>query len=87
MVDQRSDHGTDHGTDRRVSHGTTREAGGRGPGTDGGGAPPGTDRSAAPPDMSDGAVAKPRFWGPASWWRLGLAAFAVLILALLLFGR
>ena len=35
----------------------------------------------------DGEVASPRFWGPASWWRLGIAAFAVLILVLLLMGR
>ena len=32
-------------------------------------------------------VARPRFWGPASWWRLGIAAFAVLLLAMLLLGR
>ena len=27
-------------------------------------------------------TAKPRFWGPASWWRLGLVALAVLMVAL-----
>ena len=25
---------------------------------------------------------KPRFWGPASWWRLGLVALALLIVML-----
>lgn len=32
----------------------------------------------------DDAVAKPRFWGPASFWRLGLVALA-LVIAVLLF--
>ena len=32
----------------------------------------------------DGAVARPRFWGPASFWRLGLVVLAVLIAALLI---
>ena len=34
----------------------------------------------------DKSAAKPRFWGPASFWRIGLVAFAVLI-GVLLFTR
>ena len=31
-------------------------------------------------------VARPRFWGPASWWRLGILALGILVLVLLV-GR
>ena len=31
----------------------------------------------------DDQMAKPRFWGPASFWRIGLVALAVLIVLLL----
>ena len=31
-------------------------------------------------------VAKPRFWGPASYWRLGLVALLVVIVLLAIFG-
>ena len=37
-------------------------------------------------DAADGAVAKPRFWGPASYWRLGLVALLVVIVLLAIFG-
>ena len=40
------------------------------------------------PDHDSGTdeVAKPRFWGPASYWRLGLVALLVLIVLLAIYG-
>ena len=39
-----------------------------------------------PADHPGSEVAKPRFWGPASFWRLGLVALLVLIVVLLVAG-
>ena len=45
------------------------------------------DDGSARADGADGdEVAKPRFWGPASYWRLGLVALLVLIGLLAVFG-
>ena len=32
-------------------------------------------------------AAKPRFWGPASWWRLGLLALLIVVVLLAVFGQ
>ena len=31
-------------------------------------------------------LAKPRFWGPASYWRLGLVALLLIVVLLAVFG-